>query len=246
MGSGRGSLKAWLLIGALAALPTLAGCIGTAQASAMEMRDPAQDLAEDWDSQATLVGVLGLEGGGGLMGFLQEDGWDDWSWDWDGHTSHHAGDGAFHVQSSDDHWARAADDDSIGDGKCEVWAYRFISPSQPGKVYVVVLDRDGELLHDEVDDRESQDEPLGNWEIDSDEAAEIALDVNEGLRRGTNSEHYGIMLALGQDEEYASPTWFIAGGGGDASGGGGGFVVIDAVTGEVRMSQGGFGGPWQT
>lgn len=237
-----------MLAALLLAAPVLAGCIGSAQATAMEEQDTAEDLAQDWDDDVQLVSIVGLEGNfpGGAWAGMGDWDW-DWDWDWDHARPGPSADAqaSYTVQQSSagsgDYWERAADDDDVGDGKCELWAYRFISPNKPGQAYVVVVDRDGELVHQGIEDKDGDDVPLGAWEIDSDEAADIALDANEGLRQGTSSEHYGIILVLGHDEDRGNAVWFIAGGGGDSSGGGGGMVILDGVTGEVYESQGGFG-----
>ncbi|MDX1611337.1 MAG: hypothetical protein R3185_03140, partial [Candidatus Thermoplasmatota archaeon] len=102
---------------------------------------------------------------------------------------------------------------------------------------IVVVDRDGQVVEEKEVDR-GDHQPLEDWEVDSDEAMEIAREANQGLAQGTDREHYGLVLVLEQDDGRA--TWFIAGGGGDERGGGGGFAIIDARTGEVIRSGGGF------
>lgn len=206
-----------LLVVALVAAPALSGCL-TAQATAMQHRPTAQDRARQWDADAELAGVLGIEGSmpNDLPGY------------WHGN----APDGNF--------WTRARDDPTVGDGHTEFWIYAWVADGNPDAFFVVV-DRDGEVLDSGTTEREEDMVPVGTWGIDSDRALEIAKENNQGLREGLDRENFALMEALSRDPGDDHATWTIAGGGGDASGGGGGFVVLDAVTGDVLQSQGGFG-----
>jgi hypothetical protein len=210
-----GSLRA-LAIAAILVTTPLAGCLGSAQAAtAQQEESQARDEAQTWADDAELASVVGIEGA-----FVA------------GFTAFGAG--------SADHWDRANEDDDIGDGRCKVWKYTFVSESKPDEAYFVVVDHEGEIVDSGTEDRDDQG-PIGEWSFDSDEALDTAKDANEGLERGTSSENYGLVIVLDDDEDYENPTWFVAGGGGDSSGGGGGVVVVDAVTGDVLSSSGGYG-----
>lgn len=246
-----------ILVAVLLAAPAVGGCLGTASAAtATDHRDQAHERAQQWDSQAELAEVVGLEGQAaqwmGSWGF-QYHAWygpggdygGDYGSDYDGRdqpgspsedeqgprmSSSHRG--------TSSPWARAAEDEEMADGRCRVWAYTYVSENKPDETLTVILDEEGNLLANHTDDREDE-RALSNWEIDSDEAVEIAKEANAGVREGQNSEYRGFVYVLEEDPDHENPTWTVAGGGGDASGGGGGVVIIDAVTGEVLESHGG-------
>lgn len=231
-----------ILLAVFLASPALVGCLGTASAAtAEENRDPAEDRAQQWDDQAQLAGVVGLEG--------QAAHWmGSWGFDYDyeyggGDYGDYHGGGmqvqSRHAQSSP--WAKAAEDGDRGDGRCKIWAYTYVSPNKPDEAFTTIVDEDGDVIANTTEERDGE-EPLSNWEIDSDEAAEIAEENNEGIREGRGSDNFAFVFVLEEDPEYSNPTWTVAGGGGDASGGGGGVVVIDAVTGDVLESSGGASG----
>lgn len=199
-----------VLLATLVAAPALAGCLGSAQATAMDQRDPADDRAQQWDEDAQLAKIVGLEG----------------------NTSSGSGDG---YDGSAAYWEPAREDDSVGDGRIAVWVYVYVSPNEPGKTFVVVV-HDGEIEQTEEEDEDEQ--ALPEFSVDSDEAAEIAAENNEGIATAKDSENYGFVYHLETNDD-GIPTWFVAGGGGDDDGGGGGFVVIDARNGEVLESRSG-------
>lgn len=204
-------------LAALVAAPALAGCLGSAQASAMEQKDPADDRAQEWDEEAQLSGIVGLEGN---------------SSSWSSASGHYSG------GSEADYWAPNREDDSPGDGEVAVWVYTYVSPNKPGEQFTVVV-QDGEVEETGVDD--SDDEALPEFSVDSDEAAEIARENNQGIAEGQESDNYGFVYNLDVNET-GVPVWFVGGGGGDDDGGGGGIAVIDARNGDVIASHGGFGG----
>lgn len=198
--------------------PALAGCLGSAQGTAQASLSPAEQAARRWDGGAYLVGVIGYEGAPGpwMSGFLG----DGWGW-----TS----------ESTSAHGPRTSQDARVGDGVCEVWVYGYRAPGKAA-MYVVAVDKDGRVL------RAGESEPdmvaVGAWRVNSDEALRIAKNANDGLRRGVESQHFALVLALGKEAADPRARWMIAGGGGDASGGGGDQVVLDAVSGEVLVSRG--------
>lgn len=203
----------------LIAAPVLAGCVGTASAaSAKEWQTPADEAAMKWDADAALVNVIGAEGTFPMNLAASFFGFDE--------------------GASDEDWSTAEGDEKVGDGKAELWLYRYISPNKEKALAVVVAE--GKVVRAEEDARQEDDTPLGAWVLDSDAALEAALTANEALRKGVASEHYGIGAFLSRSDADSSPRWVIGGMGGGSLGGGGGYVILDAETGEVIDSNGGF------
>lgn len=212
----RGSTYA-LIASLVLFVPALSGCL-VAQATAMEHQDDAEDIARDWDADARLLHIMGMEGRGDMANGMGG---------WEGDAS-----GA-------EVWTRTEQDDEVGDGHAEVWAYHFRNGAGTEDLFVM-LDRDGKEIQRETAEPEDDAEPIGDYDVDSDEALDKAKAASKGLRDGTDSDHYGIVMVLGRDSGFgANPAWLImGGGGGDGSGagdgsGGGGMVAIDAKTGEV-------------
>lgn len=206
----------------LLASPALAGCLGTAEATAMEHQSTAEDRAKDWADHPRLIEIRGMEGS---------------------ITQAFGGMSANFGDTDEPYWDRARDDPNKGDGHAEIWVYRFLSEDDPDTVFEVVVDKDGNIVDTDREPRQSGDQVLSDVEVDSDEAIEAAKDASPGLDESTAKETYALAMVLDQDDEHENPVWKIAGGGGDSSGGGGGYALIDAVTGEVLQSGGGFGGP---
>lgn len=229
-----------ILMVALVAAPALSGCL-TAQATAMQYQDTAHARAQDWDPDAELAGIFGVEGTFGAMfggvPWMGPSPQMSGSMDWDG-----SGPGASAQSQHGEkaYWSRAREDPNVGDGRTEFWIYGFVAEGRSEAFYVVV-DRDGEVLDTGTTARDEDTVPVGQYNVDSDRALQIAKDANQGLEEGLDSENFGLVMGLKRDADQDHARWFVAGGGGDESGGGGGFVVIDAVTGEVLESQGGFG-----
>lgn len=204
-----------LLVALAAALaPALAGCIGSASAaSAKDNLGAADEAAKKWDSNARLAQIVGAEG---TLGALAS---------------------AFGGSSSD--LGDASDDESVGDGLAEVWIYRYVASSK-SMSYVVVVSKDGAILREGQEAKRAEDQPLGQWSLDSDDAVKLALAENEHLRKGLESRFFGFAVVLHQ-EGAGNPVWLVAGGGGDFTSGGGGSVILDAVTGKILSSEGGSG-----
>lgn len=198
----------------LAALLLLAGCIGSASAaSAKDNLGAADEAARKWDSNARLAQIVGAEG---TLSALAS---------------------TFGGSSSD--LGSAGDDENVGDGLAEVWIYRYVADSK-SMSYVVVVSKDGEILREGQEQKRADDRALGPWSLDSDDAVKLALEANEALRKGLESRFFGFAVVLHQ-EGTPNPMWMVAGGGGDLNGGGGGHVIVDAVTGKIIASDGGFG-----
>lgn len=211
------ALRLPLLLAALsvAALPALAGCIGAAQAaSAKDNLAAADAAARAWDAGARLAQAVGAEG---TLGAL---------------ASTFAG-------GSTEGLGASGDDENVGDGLAEVWAYRYVAAGKR-ESYLVVINKEGDVVHQGPEALRAEDRALDAWTLDSDDAVRIALDANEGLRTGLQGRFFGFVTVLAQ-EGAGNPTWLVAGGGGDFTGGGGGHVVLDAVTGAVLRSEGGAG-----
>lgn len=219
----------------------MAGCI-TAQATAMQYRDAAHARANEWDSGAELAQIVGVEGQfesamssgsfGGSSGSGSYGGYGDYGGSGDTRVRSSHGDAPY--------WDRAKDDPRVGDGRAEFWVYSFVAEGRD-ETFIVVVDQDGQVIDNGTEAKED-DVPIGTWNVDSDRALQIAKDNNEGIRRGTDSDNFGLVMVLDRDPDQDNARWTVVGGGGDASGGGGGVVIIDAVTGEVLSSQGGFSG----
>lgn len=223
----REPLKAWPAILALASLLVLAGCLGAAQgATARGSLSPADQAAGAWDPGAELARIVGVEG---TFGFAWMGGF---AGAWSGHAAWWGG-GATH-------WERSAEDPRVGDGRCEVWVYRYVAPNRD-EAFVVVVDRNGTVVRQGPDEREDDDVPVGEWRIDSDRALAIAKEANQGLREGLGGQRFSVVEVLGREPARERGAWLVAGGGGGPGGGGGGFVLLDAVSGEVLRSEGGFG-----
>ena len=209
-----------LALAALVSATVLAGCIGSAAATAMETRSEADAAAQRWSPGAQLAQVVGVEGSLNLAAI----------------ASYMSGAAAY----SGGDYERASSDEDVGDGRAEVWGYRYISSAKP-KAYVVIVDREGNVLKESEETRSSDfATPVGAWSVDSDAALAIAKEKNDALRSGVTAENFGFVALLRQDSATANPTWIVAGGGGSLNGAGGGFVEIDAVTGKVLKSDGGF------
>lgn len=189
--------------------PVLAGCAtGTAsEPTADEHREMAEQRALEWDEDAQLVRVIGVEGR---------------------HGEHFAGvDGR---PSNRSFWSGAVDDSDVGDGRCVVWTYRFVAEQPDPSHALRVAFADGEIVSTDLRANPDATEPLPDTLIDSDEAVEAARDAHEDLDEGLDSDDPGLTLQLLHDEEEDAPVWRVAGGGGQ---GVGGAVVLDARTGGV-------------
>lgn len=135
----------------------------------------------------------------------------------------------------------------LGDGRCEIWVFRYASSSKD-LAYEVVVDRDGEVVGSETDERDPEDDqPIGSYNVNSDQAAAKARDANDGIREAESRDNGGSVLALDRDDDYDNPVWVVMAGAQDSEDDWiGGMTVIDAVTGEVlhSMDFSDWGGQW--
>lgn len=197
-----------VLLLALLAAPALAGCAGetASGATVLEHREAAEDRAAQWDEQARLSKVTGVEGR---------------------HAEHVAGDER--LPEEEPFWAPAANDSDVGDGRSAVWAYEFASPSQSDTVLQVAVDAAGTVVSTSTEPRKAEDQPLPAGVLDSDEAAEIAKQANAELREGLQKSDPGVSLHLVHEEDHGVAVWRVSGGGEQS----GGTVTLDARSGEV-------------
>lgn len=193
----------------------LPGCVGSAAASAVEAMSVADAAARAWDEDAELAQALAYEGSFPVALLMQY---------------------AEHRMGSADDFERAKADRRVGDGLAEVWAYRYVATGKETS-YLVVVDRDDNVLREEELPLRDEDAPLGAWTLDSDDAVAIAFSENAYLAKGLEHDNFAIFAVLHSEE--GTPEWLVAGGG---AGGGsmvGGFVRLDAQTGKVLASEGG-------
>lgn len=204
------------------------GCLTASAATAKEHQGKATDTARDtWASDAELVGIFGLEG--------TDQGWSEGPWGTDGQGE------------SRDYFQGAEEDDKVGDGRAEVWAYGYQAESKPDEFFIVFYDKDGDKEGNMTIPAEDDLRPIGDYDLNSDEAVEKAKEAEEGIRTALDSENHFLVVFLARSDDHPNPVWSVmAGGGGMESGGGGsgggGFAVIDANTGEVLAHWGGSGG----
>lgn len=211
-----------LLSPLLALALLLPGCVGTAAASAVDAMSTADAAAKAWDDDARLAQALAYEGSFPVALLLQY--------------------AEFGTGSRED-FERARNDENVGDGLAEVWAYRYVALGKES-AYLVVVDRDDNILRESETPLRDNDASLGDWTLDSDDAVEIALGKNEHIGQGTKLDDFAVFAVLHREEGVTE--WLVAGGGVNADGIVGGYVRIDAATGDVLASDGGaftgFGG----
>ncbi len=209
-----------LLTLCLASAAVLAGCTAQAMPSgtAMATQPPADEAASQWAADAQLVGILGVEGA--------------WSGSSFGGYSDH-GQGDFYSYSGNDHKI---------DGRCEIWAYLYLSESK-NMVLTVAVDAEGNVV-DKEEEAADDEVPVGAYSVNSDEAIRIALDASEQLAASQDHENHHAMLALGRDDTDEPALWMVTGGGYDDGDYVGAMVLIDATDGSVLMAQDFGGDAW--
>lgn len=204
----------------------LSGCLTASAATAKEHQGKATDNAQsEWASDAQLVGIFGMEG--------TNQGWEEGPWN--------AGE-----DKSENYFASAEDDEDVGDGRSEVWAYGYRADSKPDEFFIVFYDKDGERQGDMTVPAEDDMLPIGDYDVNSDEAVDKAKDAEGGIESALEAENHFMVVFLANSDDHPNPVWSVMAGGGGQSGdgsysGGGGFAVVDAVTGEVLAHYGGSG-----
>lgn len=185
-----------LIVAALGA----AGCIGTveAQSSTMELREKADEQAAAWDEDAQLVGVFGLE-------MAQPEGPEDD----DGNESSANGTAEAEDAEADeeqdpfDQVARTADEE-LKDGQAPAWLYSYQAGNRS---YHVAIAANGTILAEETERDDDRETPIEDWEVDSDEAADVVAENNETWSRTDDAR--SVMYGLGQNGTEEDPVWFI-------------------------------------
>lgn len=206
----------------------LSGCTAAAhpQGSAKDVQPPADQAASEWAADAELVTIVGLEGA--------------WTGGASGHASTRSWHGENHGGTSYSFTASARSDQHVGDGACQMWVLRYISPSLD-RALDVVVDGNGTVVAQDEGAIDDDDVPLGEYAVNSDAAVAAALGASPSLDAAVKNGS-GLLLVLDRDGETEHPVWIVM-----AGSGGGGFAIIDAVTGEVVFAmdedwQGGYSG----
>ncbi len=104
-------------------------------------------------------------------------------------------------------------DDKVGDGRATVWMYSYVAESAGAEYFVAVAHGDAVLKKSSedmggFDDFGSHDaEPLGDWSIDSDEAADAAAlgDPDYARLCGETNVASSVNLVAGED----GPVWSV-------------------------------------
>lgn len=191
----------------LAVALALAGCVGPFDdgITAMDVREDANEEASEWNENATLVGVFGLEVSQRLFDMATREA----------------------EEESDIHNVTYRADESRGDGKTAAWVYEYVAANG---TYTVVLADNGTVLHEEVDEDEPDEnftaEAIEGWEVDSDEAADIVAENNDTWERAEDANI--TFYALEKDEDESDPTWAL----GFQAEGGTYIFAVNATTGE--------------
>jgi hypothetical protein len=177
----------------------------------------AQSTAKsNFAADAEFVAAFGLEG---------KD-WDDWDYTpWRNNES-----------EVTKYFAKAAQDGRVGDGKTELWAYGFLSETKKGSMYVVFVDKNGDVMGDAIFPFQEKIYAIGKYKVNSDEAVKIAKGADSNLSKGLAMENSVLFMALVHPIFQLDQFWLIAGGGGDGDNHVGGFAVVDAITGKVFMT----------
>lgn len=157
-----------------------AGCIGTVEAgTAKEHRSTADERADRFAGpDAELISVTGFETN------VTDEGW--------------------YADERDDpeDAAKGPADDTIGDGEAPAWVYTYQTSNL---TYQVTVAQNGTVIANETEDDVDEDAvPIGEWEVTSDEAADIVADNNDGWT--TSEDGFGV-YALARENETTDPIW---------------------------------------
>ena len=204
--------RAWIraLLAACVVLAAVAGCTArTDEAlghfeSASATADVALDAARAWHPAAALMSIVGVE-------------------------PNRPGAGADDAQGFQHLTAR--EDPRVGDGRAQAWMHTFTN--QENASYAVVVSGSGEVLWSgpsgEDDPRRGGAGPLGEWSVDSDEAATIAAAGSAVWRNGTQPEagHDAFFILFEAEDPWHGdgtvPLWIV---GLEASDGGDVFLAF--------------------
>jgi hypothetical protein len=208
-----------LAAGLLAMGALLAGCLddGPQEITARSALRQAERAAEDWSDDATLVGIAGIELGEAARGEAERD---------LAELEEAAG---MARESGEDEEADLMDDllrmlriilaaeGRVGDGRAAAWMFTFIGPEGG---YVIAVGSDGVLWSS--DDQAHGDitfsgegflgeTAVGDWPLDSDDAAEAALELDT-FRTAIQDPDTSVFTLLGRDEEDEDAFWLLIAG----------------------------------
>lgn len=94
-------------------------------------------------------------------------------------------------------------DEAVGDGRIAQWAYFYIDGEDHLAVYV---NEAGETFQDEEPPGQMPDEPLGDWPVDSDEAADAARE-DDNVSEILEADDAEVLYAL--QESQRGPAWLV-------------------------------------
>lgn len=157
-----------------------AGCIGTVEAgTAKEHRSTADERAERFAGpDAELISVAGFETNVTDEGYYQDE------------------------RDDPEDAAKGPADDTIGDGEAPAWVYTYQTSNL---TYRVTVAQNGTVIANETEDDVDEDAvPIGEWEVTSDEAADIVADNNDSWT--TSEDGFGF-YALARENEATDPIW---------------------------------------
>lgn len=186
-GWNRAALPSWaLLASVILVMVAFTGCIGAmgSTSTGMTMEDPADERAQAWDAQASLVGVYGAEAdqrhhqkGSGPYG--------------------PAGPGPQQVAAFNSSWG------PVGDGQAPAWVYMYEAGDEG---LIVVVDGNGTVI-DEEETNASNQTPLQGWNVDSTDAVRtLQANDEDWARADPSTAMYGLM----QESSDEDPFWFVA------------------------------------
>lgn len=173
----------------------IAGCVGDDQASAMDLRGTADDAAQDWQADARLVGVVGLEAPGEWVDEIEQEA----------------------VDEPEDDEQRfflllVRRDADLGDGRAHAWLFTYHSMSAD-RIFAVVVSADGRIEEtrdlgdpDDVDD-DLGGEPIGEWRIDSDTAASTLHDEADNFTAEAAEGVIWFLTGESMDDDSDHAMW---------------------------------------
>ncbi len=225
-----GRISAWVVLSLLLAT-ALAGCLGPAQVTASEAQASADPAAARWDPDARLIFAAGLEGrvdNEMLRDMLRSGaGFEDMGFETLSETD----------DDGEPYWDRIEEDGQPGNGKLELWVFHYAAADSESEL-VLLVDRDGEVLIEEERAGSSFDEPVGDYQVDSDRAMRTAKRTSLELRQVLDASNMIVGSGLLVDPTHGGPVWTISGFGGDMRSVQGAVVQIDAMTGDVIHEEG--------
>lgn len=129
-------------------------------------------------------------------------------------------------------------DPNVGDGLSGMWFYAFDDGS--GNTTGVVVDADGETQREENTQEQQFDQPIGEWETESSEAAEVAKEDENytSILEYEDAEVFiGLTSSQGEGGGPEGPMWFFYVESQEQEEEA--FVMVDAETGERHDPFGG-------